>query len=125
MEAVRLPALTKLEQKRLEELLPEEPIEILQETLAAERHGEPLTIAAIIAISVPALGAIALWASRSTRDVTVERIETSPDGTTVTNRYTVRSREALSADTTRALADMFRVDYGALSALIAKWRASP
>lgn len=124
MEAIRLPGLSKFEQKQLEQLLPGQSMEIVQQTLPAERHGELATIMAIIAISIPALAAITLFATGSSRDVTVERVETSPEGTTVTNRYTFRSREALSADAIREVANIFRVDHGALGALIEKLRGS-
>jgi hypothetical protein len=120
MEQLRVYGLSKYEQKQLQQMLADAPMEIVPEPLASDRHQDLATVSVIIAVSIPALAVLALWVSRGSREVTVERTETTSSGTIVTNRYTLRSKEAISAAAIGKLAEIFKVDFGKLLKLIEK-----
>jgi len=90
---IELRGLSLLDKAELRSCIREDASVVFQESSVPEhRYGEPATVAAIVAVSIPAIQGIIAWLMKSRHHGEIERevTYTSPSGETRTTRIRVK-----------------------------------
>ena len=111
---IEISGLTRLDKIELTQQLPSGTVDFKEEVLAGAKHGEPLTIILIAAITSASLGTLSAWL---VKDRTSDRIRktlrvTDPDGRIreETLDIDVRTSKAPNKDVLRALARICHIN---------------
>jgi hypothetical protein len=125
---IRLPEVTPLDKLSLQKHLSSEEIDFEKPSTLDDEHGEPVTVVAVVVVSVNALAALTYYLLRKYRKKTfriqVER--TNPDGSkeNINIEYEAVSSDPPEQAMIKEIASKFNVDLDALTKAFSSLRAS-